>query len=353
MFVSYFLFCCCFFIDTFYLFKFLLHTCEKKAFLFITFFFSKTHTATIAPFEANELGQNRLKYASYSLMFPSLFAFLVLILIIIVGFITIWRKDLQINRANTKAQLDSVAALASAQHLNAFNALSTYATPATTLHHHQSTGSSNQQCVGHFDELRGEHSCISSNTEEHLLTDACFQLNNNTPNTTNLSANNCSVGLNNCNHYTFAPVYGQSNLNHHDTPNLTVDQFKELNQQTLQNTINTAINKSDCQECHTDCHLMPTPYASNQLDYDRVIKQTTSISNQLANVNLANTQSICPQHTYTVTPITTGTLNQQAANQLPAPTFTFDRYNNCPNASVGNSEHTYDIPIPTHTPKWV
>lgn len=286
-------------------------------------------------------------------MFPSVCAFLVFILIIIVGFYTIWRKDIQMNQTNATAQLNrNSAALASVQHLNALNSFSSYATPATTLHHNTS---STNQC-GHFDEQ--QHSCISG--EEHLLTDACFQLSSTTAN------NGCSNFNNNCNHYTlntFAPAYAQSN---HDAQNST-DQFKEfkeslnncnnlnncntLNSAAINQAINTAINKpTDCQDCHSDCHLMPTPYASNQIDYDRVLKQTTSISNQLANATLTN-NTICTQHSYTVTPITTGTLNQQAStNQMPAPNFSFDRYNNCPNGTGNNSEHTYDIPIP---PKWV
>lgn len=277
-------------------------------------------------------------------MFPSLCAFFVLILIIVVGFFTIWRKDVQMNRANT-AQLNSVAAMAQHQHLNAFNALSTYATPSTTLHHQSATtGSSAANQCAHFDDFR-EHSCVSG---EELLTDACFQLSNTTANLTSGCGNsNCN---NNCNNYTlntFAPVYGQSTMNH-DAQNST-DQFKELANNVMntlnQQTMNTAIGKG---ECHPDCHLMPTPYASNQMtDYDRVLKQTTSITNQLA-PNLTN--SICAQHTYSVTPITTGTLNQATANQMPAPNFSFDRYNNCPNATGNGTEHTYDIPIP---PKWV
>lgn len=312
--------------------------------------------ATIAPFEATELSQNRLKYASYSLMFPSVCAFLVLILIIVIGFFTIWRKDLQMNRANATAQLNdfkrnSVAALASAQHLNALNSMSSYATPAATLHH--PTGGSNQCALasaGHFaDELR-DHSC----GDEHLLNDACFQLAS--TNTANLAglANGCANACNaNCNHYTlntFGPVYGQPP---HD-PN--GEQFKD-NLNNLNGTLNPKIcqtmNKGDChQDCHPDCHLaLPTPYSTNQLEaYDRVLKQTTSISNQLANANLTN--PICGQHTtYTVTPITTGSLGQQTAagNQMAVPNFSFDRYNNCP-GNPANSEHQYDIPIP---PKWV
>lgn len=269
-------------------------------------------------------------------MFPSVCAFLVLILIIIVGFFTIWRKDIQMNQANTTSQLNSVTALQQQQHLNALNALSTYATPSTTLHH-QSTIPANQ--CAHFDEFR-DHSCVSG---EELLTDACFQLSN--------TATNLSVGCgnlncnNNCNNYTlntFAPIYGgQSNLNH-DTQNSN-DQFKDLANNTL-NTLNQqTITKTDC---HSDCHLMPTPYASNQLnEYDRVIKQTNSISNQLA-ANLNGT--ICAQHTYTVAP--TATLNQQTTNQMQSTNYSpFDRYNNCATGNT-NSEHTYDIPIP---PKWV
>lgn len=303
-------------------------------------------------------------------MFPSVCAFLVLILIIVIGFFTIWRKDIQMNRANATAQLNdfkrnSVAALASAQHLNALNSLSTYATPATTLHHQSGGGGSGNQCAlagaGHFaDELR-EHSCVSAG-EEHLLSDACFQLaSTNNVNLTNLSNGCANACNNNCNHYTlntFAPVYGQSTLSHDHHPVNGDQQFKDNLNGTMNNvsqTINATLNKStDChQDCHPDCHLgMPTPYSSNQLEaYDRVLKQTTSISNQLANASLAN--PICAQHTYTVTPITTGLLNQQTTagtgNQMAVPNFSFDRYNNCP-GNPANSEHTYDIPIP---PKWV
>lgn len=290
-------------------------------------------------------------------MFPSVCAFLVLILIIVIGFFTIWRKDLQMNRANATAQLNdfkrnSVAALASAQHLNALNSLSTYATPATTLHHPAAN-----QCAmagtGHFaDELR-EHSCVS---DEHLLNDACFQLTSTNTATLAGLTNGCA---NNCNHYTlntFAPVYGQTPHDPHHSTNGAEQQFKD-NLANLNSTpnIGQTMNgqlKSDChQDCHPDCHLaMPTPYSSNQLEaYDRVLKQTTSISNQLANASLTN--PICGQHTYTVTPMTAGSLAQQTAagNSMAVPNFSFDRYNNCP-GNPANSEHQYDIPIP---PKWV
>lgn len=289
-------------------------------------------------------------------MFPSLCAFFVLILIIVIAFFTVWRKDIQMNDSATSAQLNSVAALTSAQHLNALNSLSTYATPATTLHH-QSTGSSNNTCTHFDDQLRDQqqHNCI--NGDDHMLTEACFMSANGNSIPNGCGNVNCSS---NCNNYTFAPVYGQSTLNTlHDQQTCSSqisDQFKELaNCNTLgnlntMNTLNQTMNTLG-----KDCHLhMPTPYATNPLDYDCVLKQTNSISNQLTS-NLATNNSICAQHTYTVQPITTNNLNQQNANQMPAPNFAFERYNNCPtNGTNGtNSEHTYDIPVPKLTPKWV